>query len=195
MAVDHAPVRPAGIVLTPGAGAGRDTPVLVALDVALTEHGIAVLRLDFPYRLAGRRAPDHPVVLLETVQTATVAFAEKVGVELNEVALGGRSMGGRICSIVVSQGLAAAGLVLISYPLHPPGRPDRLRTEHFPAITVPCLFVSSDRDPFASRDELETATASIPAPVTHVWLTGGGHGLRGHDEELTSIVTSWLTPS
>ena len=71
-------------------------------------------------------------------------------------------MGGRMCSMAASEGLPTSCLVLISYPLHPPGRPDRLRTEHFPTITVPCLFVSGDRDPFGSPDELEEATAAIP---------------------------------
>jgi hypothetical protein len=165
---------------------------LTALDAALTARGIAVLRIDFPYRLAGRRAPDRPPVLIETVRTAAVDFAQKLGVELDQVALGGRSMGGRICSIAASQGLPTACLVLISYPLHPPGRPDRLRTEHFPVVSAPCLFVSGDRDPFGSPSELETATKLIPGPVTRAWLPGD-HGLRGRDDEIASIVDSWLT--
>jgi uncharacterized protein len=184
--------RPAAVVLTPGAGAGRDQQTLVALDAALTGRGIAVLRIDFPYRLAGRRAPDRPAVLVETVRAAAVDLAGKLGLAQDEVALGGRSMGGRICSMAVSEGLPAACLILISYPLHPPGRPDRLRTDHFPAITTPCLFVSGDRDAFGSPDELQAATRLIPGPVTHAWLTGGDHGLRGRDEAVTSIVESWL---
>jgi len=187
------PARPAAIVLTPGAGAGRDNPTLVALDSALTASGISVLRIDFPYRLAGRRAPDRPAVLIEAVRTAAIGFSETLDVELDQIALGGRSMGGRICSIATSQGLLSAGLVLISYPLHPPGRPDRLRTEHFPAISVPCLFVSGDHDPFGSPEELQQATQLIPGPVTHVWLSGGDHGLRGRDDAVTSIVDAWLT--
>jgi len=189
------PFRPAAIILTPGAGAGSDHPTLTAVDAALTGHGIAVLRLDFPYRLAGRRAPDRPAVLIETVETAARDFAGKLGVELDQVGLGGRSMGGRMCSIAASRGLPTACLVLISYPLHPPGRPDRLRTEHFPSITVPCLFVSGDRDPFGSPDELEAATTLIPGPVTHEWLAGADHGLRGRDDAVASIVESWLTSS
>ena len=90
-------------------------------------------------------------------------------------------MGGRMCSMAVAEGLPAAGLVLISYPLHPPGRPDRLRVEHLPALTVPCLFVSGTRDPFGTPAELEAATAAIPGPVTHVWIEGAGHEVKGHD--------------
>jgi uncharacterized protein len=170
-----------------------DHPTLTTLDASLTGAGIAVLRVDFPYRIAGRRAPDRPAVLIETVRNAAVDFADRLGVELSEVGLGGRSMGGRICSIAVSEGLPASCLVLVSYPLHPPGRPDRLRTAHFPAITVPCLFVSGDRDPFGSPDELQRAGQLIPGPVTHEWLPGGDHGLRGRDDAVTSIVKSWLT--
>jgi uncharacterized protein len=184
--------HPAGIILTPGAGAGSDHPTLVAIDASLSAHGIAVLRLDFPYRLAGRRAPDRPAVLIETIKTAATELADKLGVGLDQVALGGRSMGGRMCSIAASEGVPTACLVLISYPLHPPGRPDRLRTAHFPGITAPCLFISGDRDPFGSPDELQAATQLIPGPVTHSWLAGGDHGLRGRDDVVTSVVDSWI---
>jgi hypothetical protein len=184
--------RPAAIVLTPGAGAGRDQATLVALDTALTALDIAVLRLDFPYRIAGRRAPDRPAVLIDAVTTATTEFANELRVEQAKVALGGRSMGGRICSIAASQGLSCAALVLVSYPLHPPGRPERSRTAHFPDITVPCLFVSGDRDPFGSPGELAAATQLIPGPVTHAWLPGGDHSLRGRDAAVTAIVACWL---
>lgn len=184
--------HPAGIILTPGAGAGSDHPTLVAIEAALSAHGIAVLRLDFPYRLAGRRAPDRPAVLIETIKTAATELADKLGVGLDQVALGGRSMGGRMCSIAASDGVPTACLVLISYPLHPPGRPDRLRTAHFPGVTAPCLFISGDRDPFGSPDELQAATQMIPGPVTHSWLAGGDHGLRGRDDVVASIVDSWI---
>jgi uncharacterized protein len=95
--------------------------------------------------------------------------------------------------MAVSEGLPTACLILISYPLHPPGRPDRLRTAHFPAITAPCLFVSGDRDAFGSPDELQAATQLIPGPVTHAWVPGGDHGLRGRDEAVMSIIDSWLS--
>ena len=101
-------------------------------------------------------------------------------------------MGGRMCSMAVADGLGAAALVLVSYPLHPPGKLDRLRIEHFPALDVPCLFVSGTRDAFGSPDELESATAAIPGPVTHVWLEGGDHGLRGKDSQVAGIVKDWV---
>lgn len=95
--------------------------------------------------------------------------------------------------MAVAGGLRAAGLALISYPLHPPGKPDRLRVEHFPALTVPCLFVSGTRDPFGSPEELEHHTAAIQGPVTHVWIDGKGHELRGADEEVARVVALWVS--
>lgn len=182
----------AGLLLTPGAGAGRDQSALVAIDAALTEAGIAVRRVDFPYRLAGRRAPDRPPVLVRAVREAAVAFADELGVGSDALLLGGRSMGGRMCSLAVAEGMAAAGLVLVSYPLHPPGRPERLRTEHFPRIDVPCLFVSGDRDAFGTPEELRSATAAIAGPVAHVFLPGGDHGLRGKDALVAAAVLEWV---
>jgi predicted alpha/beta-hydrolase family hydrolase len=182
----------AGLVLAPGASAGRDQPALVTIDEAVSAAGVRVARIDFPYRLAGRRAPDRPPVLLATVVEAAGGLADELRVAPRRIALGGRSMGGRICSMAVADGLAAAALVLVSYPLHPPGKPERLRTEHFGALEVPCLFVSGTRDAFGSPPELEAATAAIPGPVTHVWIEGGDHGLRGKDSQVAGVVGDWL---
>lgn len=183
---------PSGVLLTPGAGADRNQAALVALDEAASHEGLVVERLDFPYRLAGRRAPDRPEVLVRAVEDAATALAERLGVPTAQLVLGGRSMGGRMCSMAVSGGLSAAGLVLVSYPLHPPGRPERLRTDHFPSLALPCLFVSGTRDAFGTPSELEAATAAIPGPVTHVWIKGGDHGLRGKDSQVTSAFRMWL---
>ena len=100
-------------------------------------------------------------------------------------------MGGRMCSMAAAEGLAVAALVLISYPLHPPGKPDRLRTSHFPDLRVPCLFVSGRRDGFAVPDELERETAVIPGAVTLVFIDGD-HSLRKRDEAVADIVAPWL---
>lgn len=184
--------RPAGLVLAPGAGAGSDHPGLLALEAGVTPLGIAVARIDFPYRLAGRRAPDRPAVLVATVEHAARALAAELGVSVDAIALGGRSMGGRICSMAVAAGLPAAALVLVSYPLHPPGRPDRLRSEHFPALLLPCLFVSGDRDAFATPAELAEAVRAIPGPVTHEVIAGGDHGLRRREGLAAERVATWL---
>ena len=150
------------------------------------------MRADFPHRKAGRRAPDRPPVLLGAVRDAVARIRD------DTVVVGGRSMGGRICSMVAAGAdgepppSSIKGVVAISYPLHPPGKPDNLRVEHLPAITVPCLFVSGDRDPFGSPDELERWTATIPGPVTHHWIPGGRHDLRGKDPEVVEVVRAWL---
>jgi uncharacterized protein len=185
-------VTVAGLLLTPGAGAGRDNGALVAIDAAVSGLDIVVERMDFPYRLAGRRAPDRPPVLVKAVEQGAAALADRLGVGPEAIALGGRSMGGRVCSMAVAAGLPAAALVLVSYPLHPPGKPDRLRTEHLGSIGVPCLFVSGTRDAFGTPVELTEAVRAIPGPVTNVWIEGGDHGLRRRDEEVASVVAGWL---
>lgn len=88
--------------------------------------------------------------------------------------------------------LAARALVLISYPLHPPGKPDTLRVEHFARLHVPCLFVHGTRDPFGSPVELERWTATIPAGATHVWIEGGRHDLSGADADIAAAVHDWF---
>lgn len=187
------PNKVAGLVLTPGASAGREQSALVAIDDALAGVGIRTERVDFPYHLAGRRAPDRPPVLTATVVDSARSLADELGVEVDRIAVGGRSMGGRMCSMAVADGLSAAALVLLSYPLHPPGRPDRMRTDHFGAIDVPCLFLSGTRDNFGTPAELEAATAAIAGPVTHRWIENGDHGLRRKDAEVAEIVRDWVT--
>jgi len=180
------------LLITPGAGHDRDQSTLVAIEAALVVHGVAVERMDFPYRRAGRRAPDRAPVLIEAVRQGAADLASRTGLSPEKIALGGRSMGGRMCSMAVAEGLPARALVLIAYPLHPPGKPERARTEHFPALRVPCLFVSGTRDSFGTPAELEAATSTIPGPVTHVWIDGGDHGLRRRDAEVTDAVRVWL---
>lgn len=194
---DPAPRRtpPAGVLLTPGAGASADHPSLLAIAAALSARGTPTRRMDFPYRLAGRRAPDRPTVLVAAIVAGVEAFAAELGVPAGALAIGGRSMGGRMCSMAVAEGLPTAGLLLVSYPLHPPGHPEKPRTGHFERLSVPCLFVSGTRDAFGSKAELEAATATIPGPVTHRWVEGGDHGLRRRDQEVAELVAGWLAPA
>jgi predicted alpha/beta-hydrolase family hydrolase len=187
------PLRKATLLLFPGAGSGRDQATLVAVDRAVSAlAGWSVVRADFPYRKAGRRAPDKPEVLMAAVRAELASIGSR-----RNVVVGGRSMGGRICSMVAAgaDGIAAPkrlrGVVTISYPLHPPGRPDRLRVEHLPDVAAPWLFVHGDRDPFGSPAELEHWTATVGGPVTHEWLTGG-HDLKGKDAAVASVVAGWL---
>lgn len=182
-----------GLLLFPGAGSASDHPSLLAIErhVAPT----ACRRRDFPYRLAGRRAPDRAPVLLATVRSEIAAW------DAAPLFVGGRSMGGRIASMVAAGDTAGAldpvaarvaGLVLISYPLHPPGKPDRLRVEHLERLSMPCLFVSGTRDAFGAPDELRRWTDTIPGEVTHAWIDGRGHDLRRADDEVGAIVAEWV---
>jgi uncharacterized protein len=178
------------VLLTPGASAGREQPALVAVEEALAP--VPVERMDFPYRKAGRKAPDKAPVLIEAVREGAADLAKRTRLAPDRLVLGGRSMGGRMCSMAVADGLPALGLALISYPLRPPGKPEKSRTEHLPNLKVPCLFLSGTKDAFGTVDELEAATAAIPGSVTHVWLDGGDHGLRRRDDEVAAILRDWV---
>lgn len=179
------------LLLFPGAGATRDQPTLVRLERDLAPTWQTV-RADFPYRKAGRRAPDRPSVLMAAVRD------ELAAIRTRRVVVGGRSMGGRMASIVAAGAdgqrppAAIKGLVAISYPLHPPGRPESLRVEHLPELRVPCLFVHGTKDPFGAPGELERWTATIPGPVRHHWVDGKGHDLKGRDAEVAACVRDWL---
>lgn len=172
-----------GLVLAPGAGAGADHPSLLAIEEAVGKFA-AVSRVKFGSGKA------------ESQLGKARAFADDLTaahrLDADQVFVGGRSFGGRVFSMAVADGMPAAGLVLISYPLHPPGKADQLRTEHFPKIGVPCLFVSGTRDAFGTPDELKRATKKIKAPVEHVWVEGGDHGLRGKDALVAAAVAEWL---
>ena len=182
--------RADALLLTPGAGGNRDSRILVALEEALD---LPVRRVDFPYRKEGRKAPDRAPKLIASLVDEAAAFVDDLGIAPERLALGGRSMGGRIGSMAVAEGLPAAALVLLSYPLHPPGKPDKLRIEHFGAIAVPTLFCNGDRDPFGAPAELERHVGAIPGPVEMHWLEGQRHDPKDTvDEEIVETVAAFL---
>jgi predicted alpha/beta-hydrolase family hydrolase len=169
------------VLLAHGAGSDRNAPPLRAVAGALEAAGIPTLRFDFPYRIAGKKAPDRPPVLLAAVREAAAELAKETGLPPERLVLGGRSMGGRYCSLAAGDAddpLPALGLLLLGYPLHPAGKPDNLRVEHFPRLTAPVLFLSGDRDALAPKESLQHWAATIPGPVAHHWLAGGDHGFR-----------------
>jgi uncharacterized protein len=182
--------RADALLLAPGAGASRDHPTLTAVEAKVAP--LPVARMDFPYRRAGRRTPDRPEVLVRSVVDEAATLVAAAGTRPARLGLGGRSMGGRICSMAVAEGLAASALVLLAYPLHPPGRPDRLRIEHLPALDLPVLAVSGTKDPFGAPDELERHFAAVSGPVTFVWVDGVGHEWRRRDDEVAEVVAAWL---
>ena len=163
----------AALILAHGAGYGMNTRLLVDIAEALSERGIAVLRFNFPYTEAGRSGPD-PQPRLEACYRAV---AEAAAEEFERPFLGGKSMGGRIASHIVADGYSAGGLIYLGYPLHPPGRPDRIRDAHLKRITVPMLFLQGTRDPFATADLLHATVAALPA-ATLVEIEGGDHSFK-----------------
>ena len=181
------------LLLYPGAGTGCDHSSLVATEQRLGAAAF-VERRDFPYRRQGRKAPDRAPKLMAAIRDDLGDFSRRRG----PIVMGGRSMGGRMTTMVAADvddaGPVArlAGLVLICYPLHPPAKPDNLRVEHLPEISVPCLFISGTKDPFGSPDELERWTATIPAPVEHHWIEGGRHDLKGADDEIAERIAAFL---
>jgi predicted alpha/beta-hydrolase family hydrolase len=178
------------MLLFPGAGSSSTNPSLIAIEKAVAP--LPVRRADFPYRKEGRKAPDRAPKLLACVVEEAEGLARNAKVAPESLVLGGRSMGGRMCSMAVADGLPAAALILIAYPLHPPGKPENLRIEHLPRLTIPCLFISGTKDPFGTPAELEAHTKAIPGPVTHVWCEGKGHDLKGQDAFLAETVAAWL---
>lgn len=169
----------AGLVLAPGFGGTRQSPQLVAIEKAVAP--LPVLRIDLPKTAA-------PAIA--SVRDQASAFAESLGVGTGSVVLGGRSFGGRMCSMAVAEGLPAAGLVLLSYPLHPPGKPTTLRVAHLPEIHVPVLAVSGTTDPFGSPAELSEHLAAIPGPVTTVFLPGPHQPTSA--AAVADAVSAWL---
>ena len=192
-ALDYPAVEPAAgarttLVLAHGAGAPQTHPFMTAFARGLSARGIDVVTFNFLYKERGRRAPD-PARRLESCWRQVIAAvrARRSGTDCR-LLVGGKSMGGRIASQVVAEdtrtGAAPGvdGLVLLGYPLHPPGRPEKLRAAHLPAITAPMLFVQGARDTFGSPDELRPVLACCPAATLFV-VDGGDHSfkVRGKD--------------
>lgn len=191
------------VVLAPGAGSDAASPFLAAVARGLAQRAHPVVRFDFAYRLAGRRRPDPPARLRAQWLEVVAAARARLGAN-RPLVVGGRSMGGRIASILVAEGLDVTGLCLLGYPLHPVGQPQRLRTEHWPRIRVPTLFVQGDRDALAPLDTLERERAArlVNAPSKLHVVRGADHSFttRKSDRapshvhaEVVAVVAGWLS--
>jgi len=167
-----------GLVLTHGAGSNSNTPLLVTLAGAFEDAGFSVLRCDLPFRQNRSFGPPRPGDAerdREGLRNA-VAAMRKLGCE--RVFLGGHSYGGRQATMLCAEeSELAAGLLLLSYPLHPPRKPTQLRVQHLPKLQVPALFVHGTRDPFGSVEEMESALKMIPAKTQLLRVDGAGHDL------------------
>lgn len=168
------PEKPvATLVLAHGAGAGMEHPFMQGFAEALAEVGVATLRFNFPYREAGRRFPDRPPLAI-----AAWREAMKTAIALGDgepVWSAGKSFGGRMASMAVADGMATQGLIYLGYPLHAPGKPEKLRDEHLYGITAPMLFLQGTRDTFATPGLLEAVVSKIGPTATLQWVEGGDH--------------------
>ena len=178
-------------MLTPGSGGSTDHPTFHQL---VAELDLPVVLYDFEYRRQGKRSPGRADRLIPELVEAAHATANDLGIDVANLALGGRSMGGRVCSMAVAEGLPTAGLCLLSYPLHPPGKPEKLRVDHFGDISAPCLFVSGPKDPFGTPEEFAAHTGSIAGEVTTCWLESGNHDPRNAAQRaaIVAAVADWL---
>lgn len=166
----------ATLVVAHGAGAGMEHPFLRGFTDAMNDDGVATLRFNFPYREAGRKFPDRPPAAINTWRVAMAAAAERSGGE--PLWACGKSFGGRMASMAVAEGMPAAGLVYLGYPLHPPGKPEKLRDEHLYGLTLPMLFLQGTKDTFATPELLEAVAAKIGPTATIQWVEGGGHSFE-----------------
>ena len=185
------------LVLTHGAGGNCNAPLLVALAEKLAASGLTVLRCDLPYRQRrprGAPSPSDAKIDQAGLHRAVTLMREQF---TGPAFLGGSSYGGRQASMLIATEPALVeGLLLLSYPLHPPGRPAQLRTAHFPSLQTPVLFVSGTKDAFGSIEELEVSIKLIPARKKLVGIQGAPHGLSQkakQDEVVETVVREFRT--
>lgn len=161
------------VILAHGAGSDCNSRLLVAVASAFAERGLFAMRLNLPFRQQGRSGPPHPSrsgLDRDGLRAACEYFRQK---EFGRIMLGGHSYGGRQATMLAAEEPGVAdSLLLLSYPLHPPGKPEQLRTAHFPALRTPAVFVHGTRDPFGSPEEMK---AVLPAGARLVLIEGAGH--------------------
>jgi predicted alpha/beta-hydrolase family hydrolase len=194
----HRPAKPngSGIVLTHGAGSNCQAPLLVALAETFSGAGFVVLRCDLPYRQDRPYGPPGPGDANRDRAGLRNAVAAIRHLAAGRVFLGGHSYGGRqssmLCAELSEKAAEQTGLLLLSYPLHPPRKPDQLRTQHFFHLRTPALFVQGTRDPFGSIEEIEKAVKLIPAKTKLMQVEGAGHDLgfkgKARPKELSAKV-------
>jgi hypothetical protein len=159
-----------------GAGSHLGHRLVVAQATAIGAAGFDVVRFDFPYRAAGRGRPDRMPVLMEAYRAVADAVRERFGPA--RLVIGGQSMGGRTASLLAAEGFACDGLLLLAYPLHPPGRPGKARDEHLPRIGVPTLCLNGTRDKLCERELMERVLERTRPAFRMHWIEGADHGFR-----------------
>jgi uncharacterized protein len=171
----------ATLILAHGAGAGQRHPFMINFARGLSEHGgIDVVTFDFLYMHQRRKVPDRMPQLVACYRAAIAAARRHLDSARDRLFIGGKSMGGRAATHVAAEdpALHLTGIVLLGYPLHPPGRPDQMRDAHLPGVKRPMLFVQGTRDSFGTPDELRPVLGKLsPAPTLHV-VEGGDHSFK-----------------
>jgi len=176
------------LLLAHGAGQGRDAPFMATLAAGLAAGGLRVYRFNFPYMMqmqaTGRRRPPDRAPVLQAAFIEVIETLLAQGIPRERLCIGGKSMGGRMASLI-ADAQAVAGLVVYGYPFHPPGKPDRLRTGHLATLRTPSLICQGERDPFGRREEV---TGYVLSPAIRLcWLPDGEHSFKprrasGHSE-------------
>lgn len=166
------------VILWHGAGGDVDEKSLLALARAFAKEGATAARARFAYRVAGRRAPDRMPQLMASARSTIAAIRDLTGAHDDRLILGGRSMGGRVASMLASEGDAIDGLVFFAYPLHPEGQTDKLRDEHLYKVECPMLFVQGDKDALAEMKLLKPVLAKLGDKATLRLFEGADHSLR-----------------
>jgi len=182
------------LLLTHGAGSNRNAPLLVAIANAFSEGKIEVIRYDLAFRQERPHGPPRPGDAARDREGLREQITKLRENQRGPIWLGGHSYGGRQASMLAAEtpGLVDR-LLLLSYPLHPPGKPAQLRTAHFPQLQTPALFVHGSKDPFGTLQELKKAIAIIPAPVELLEIEGSGHDLgRNHATVAAKIASSFV---
>ena len=183
----------AGLVLTHGAGGNCNAALLVAAADTFARAGLHVLRIDLPFRQKRPKGPPSPSGAATDRAGLREAVGAMRGLVSGAVTLGGQSYGGRQATMLVAdEPQLVEALLLFSYPLHPPGKPERRRDEHFPRLRMPAVFVQGSSDPFGTIDEIKSAITLIPAPVELIAIEGAGHDLRRGRIDLAPIVAAVL---
>ena len=172
-------IRHAGVIVAHGAGNDMKTPLLVAFSEGLAAAGYPALRFNFLYAEQGRKAPDTYQTLAKTWAAAATFFRERLGSRIDSWVAAGKSMGGRVASQMVADGLlSAAGLIFLGYPLHPAGDKEKLRDAHLYRIIVPMLFFAGTRDPLCDLTKLQAVLSRITAPSNLSVIEGGDHSFH-----------------
>jgi predicted alpha/beta-hydrolase family hydrolase len=179
------------VVLTHGAGGNCEAPLLIAVATAFCRAGVLVLRCDLPFRQRKRFGPPPPATAAENRAGLKDAVGAIRTLASGRVLLGGHSYGGRQASILAAEEPELAdALLLFSYPLHPPGKPNQLRTDHFSKLTVPATFVQGTQDSFGSIEEIRAALHLIPAKTELVVIEGAGHDLKRGKFDIDQLVVA-----